>query len=64
MKKILFVTIDPIEHRRRVLNQIEAAKEAGYRVEAVSLAEFGKSTAQKLIHAPSGVFTCLSTRDR
>ena len=36
MKKILFVTIDPIENRRRVLNQIEIAIEAGFDAEAIS----------------------------
>ena len=42
MKKILFITIDPIEYRRRTLNQIASAKEAGFEVEAISAAEFGK----------------------
>lgn len=42
MKKILFITIDPIEYRRRVLNQIAAAKQAGFAVQAISAAEYGK----------------------
>lgn len=42
MKRILFITIDPIEYRRRTLNQIAAAKEAGLKVEAISAAEYGK----------------------
>jgi len=37
MKKILFVSIDPIENRRRVLNQIEVAIEAGFDAEAISI---------------------------
>lgn len=37
MKKILFISIDPIENRRRVLNEIETARQAGFETEAISI---------------------------
>jgi glycosyltransferase involved in cell wall biosynthesis len=36
---MLFITIDPIEYRRRVLDQIAVAKSAGYEVSVISIGE-------------------------
>jgi len=52
MKKILFVTIDPIEHRRRLLNQIAAAQKAGFAAEVISCAEFGKHYPKETVPFP------------
>ena len=37
MKRILFISIDPIENRRRVLNEVETAHQAGFEVQAISI---------------------------
>ena len=39
MRTILFVTIDPIEHRRKLLDAISVARQAGYKTETISLSE-------------------------
>jgi glycosyltransferase involved in cell wall biosynthesis len=36
---MLFITIDPIEYRRRVLDQISIAQESGYEVSVISIGE-------------------------
>lgn len=41
-KKILFISIDPIEYRRRVLNQIIVARESGFEISVISIGEKGK----------------------
>ena len=38
MKTILYISIDPIENRRRVLNEMKTARRAGFEVEAISIA--------------------------
>ena len=40
--RILFITIDPVEYRRRILSQISMAQEAGYDVSVISIGEKGK----------------------
>ena len=40
--KLLFITIDPIEYRRRVLNQMTVAREYGFEVSVISIGERGK----------------------
>ncbi|KAA3614094.1 MAG: glycosyltransferase [Calditrichaeota bacterium] len=37
MKNIFFISIDPLIHRRRVINQIETAKNMGWNVSAISV---------------------------
>jgi len=37
MKTILFVTIDPIAQRRRVLNTIATAQDTGYKIQVISI---------------------------
>ncbi len=51
MKTILFISIDPIENRRRVLNEMETAREAGFEPEAISIAaSSNRKIPFKLIH--------------
>jgi len=40
-KRILFLTIDPIEYRRRVLNEIETARRTGLEIEVISASQPG-----------------------
>jgi glycosyltransferase involved in cell wall biosynthesis len=47
-KTILYVTIEPIEYRRRILNQIETARQAGFEVEIFSLGEKGKDYEESI----------------
>jgi glycosyltransferase involved in cell wall biosynthesis len=47
-KTILYVTIEPIEYRRRILNQIETARQAGFEVEIFSLGEKGKDYKESI----------------
>ncbi|MBD3225334.1 MAG: glycosyltransferase [Caldithrix sp.] len=42
-KSIVYVTIDPLEHRRRIFNQIDAAHTLGYEVTVYTIAQPGKN---------------------